>query len=70
MTLTTRLARLQKIWPRRPCAECRARPALLCVDGDGDEPVPVYPEGICDRCGRFRPSILVILADKSVCDRI
>jgi hypothetical protein len=69
MTLSTRLAGLQKVWPRQMCPECRARRALLCVDGDG-ESVPVYPGGICDRCGRFRPSVLVIRAPQAVCDAI
>jgi hypothetical protein len=65
MTLTTRLARLQKLWPLQPCAECRKRPAIVCI-AEGEEP-PRFEDGVCPRCGTFGPTVVVMLASADVC---
>jgi hypothetical protein len=58
--LRARLAKLQTIWPREPCAACRARPAIRCVP-DAETPAPRYPEGVCRRCGRQRFTVPILV---------
>ena len=41
-----RLARLTRLWPPAPCADCDRRPAIVCVP-QSDSPVPDYPAGRC-----------------------
>lgn len=53
-----RLSRLLTLFPRPPCEACRRRPALLCVETEGD-PVPDLPAGRCPVCGRQRWSVPV-----------
>jgi hypothetical protein len=67
MKHTVRLDRLAKLWPRPPCPDCEARPAVVCV-ADRETPAPRYPEGVCPRCGRQLFTIPVFVGVE--CDRL
>ena len=62
MTIARRLAALDKLWTREKCADCRARPSVVCVPDPAAEAVlPHYEEGICPRCGHYRPTVVLLI---------
>jgi hypothetical protein len=55
-----RLAKLQTIWPPKPCPTCERRPAIVCVP-HADDPAPDYPAGRCPACGRALHTVPVLI---------
>jgi hypothetical protein len=55
-----RLQNLTRIWPPAPCPDCQRRPALVCIPHE-DDPVPDYPEGRCDTCGRLLYTVSILV---------